>query len=165
MGAADCPQGVASVPEEPRMCSFSSSELGITWEHPGVQGVITSGYRHFLAQAPGAQPRLSILQLCLHAARTFPSFPLLYRWFCGDTVHQAALILLCVFHLFFPPWVGVPTCHSSALQPWELLRSGRALLQCCPFYRSLTSTSALVCLLQLTLAARCWVARLLSPQL
>ena len=50
-GAADYPQVVASVPEKPRMYRFSSSELGITREHPGVQGVITAGYHRPLATA------------------------------------------------------------------------------------------------------------------
>ena len=49
--AADYPQEVASVSEEPRMYRFSSPELGITREHPGVQGVITAGDHRPLATA------------------------------------------------------------------------------------------------------------------
>ena len=43
--------------------------------------------------------------------------PLSYWWSCGATVRLAALISVFVFHVYFPPWVGVPTCLSSVPQP------------------------------------------------
>ena len=39
-GAAGYTQGIASVSEVPRLYNVCLSELGITWEHPGAQGII-----------------------------------------------------------------------------------------------------------------------------
>ena len=108
------------------MCSFSSSELGITWEHPGARREHSWVSLCYSTGTGGAtSPYLSA---ALSACSTYLIFffSLLYRWFCGDTVHRAALSYLCLFPVYFPPWVGVPTCLSSALQPCVTFRSGRA---------------------------------------
>ena len=154
--------GITSVSRVP--CLYNVAHLSL--ESPGntwVRKVYPSEHRS-LARAQGAQPRLFFRQLGLHAAQTHLFSPYCTGGFVGIQSTRRPLYSY-LFSSIFSALGGVPTCLSSALQPWELLRSGRALLQCCPFYRSLTSTSALVCLLQLTLAARCWVARLMSPQL
>ena len=145
--------GITSVSKVP--CLYNVAHLSL--ESPGntwVRKVYPPVYRS-LTRVQEAQPRLFTGSPgCTQHLHIF--FPLLYRWFVGVQSTRRPLYSY-LFSSIFSALGGVPTCLSSALQPWESLRSGRALFLCGTFYRSLTSTSALVCLLQSALAARRWV--------
>ena len=100
---------------------LSLESPGNTW----VRKVYLPDYRS-LARVQEAHPRLFIGSLgCtqhLHIC-----FPLLYRWFVGVQSTRRPLYSLCfLFSSIFSALGGVPTCLSSALQPGESLRSGRA---------------------------------------
>ena len=106
-------------------CLYNVAHLSL--ESPGntwVRKVYLPDYRS-LARVQEAQPRLFIGSLgCTQHLHIF--FPLLYRWFVGVQSTRRPLYSY-LFSSIFSALGGVPTCLSSALQPWESLRSGRAL--------------------------------------